>query len=99
MFIYLAALGLSCGKQDPLQCCAGFSLVARGLICPVVCGILVPWSGIDPRSPRIGRQILNHWTTREVPNHVILNVKIYIIWKKKQKSTWPNKLYFNTLRK
>ena len=28
---------------------------------------LVPWPGIEPRSPALGGQRLSHWTTREVP--------------------------------
>ena len=31
------------------------------------CGILVPWSGLEPASPALGEQSLNHWTDREVP--------------------------------
>ena len=31
----------------------------------------LPESGIKPVSPCIGRQILNHWTTREVPIPVL----------------------------
>ena len=30
-------------------------------------GILVPWPGIEPSPPCIGRQRLNYWTTGEVP--------------------------------
>lgn len=32
----------------------------------VACGILVLGSGIEPRAPCIKRQMLKHWTTREV---------------------------------
>ena len=66
--------GLSCGLRDLLLWCAGFSLVvAHGLSCPVACGILVPQPGIEPASPAlIGRWILNHWTTREVPGYMFL---------------------------
>ena len=61
LFIYLAALGLSCSMGD-LRCgmwglslwYAGFSLVAaHRLSCPVACGILVPWPGIEPMSPAL----------------------------------------------
>ena len=38
------------------------------------CGTLVPWPGIKPALPCIGRQSLNHWTTREVPLPLILIV-------------------------
>ena len=33
----------------------------------VACGILVPWSGIEPRPSALGAQSLSHWTTRGVP--------------------------------
>ena len=51
LFIYLAALGLSCGMQD-LSC---------GM------WDLVPRPGIEPGPPALGARSLNHWTTREVP--------------------------------
>ena len=38
------------------------------------CGTLVPWPGIKPALPCIGKQSLNHWTTREVPLPLILIV-------------------------
>ena len=31
------------------------------------CGILAPRPGMEPTPPCIGRQSLNHWTPREVP--------------------------------
>ena len=33
--------------------CAGSVVVARGLSCPTLCGILVPWPGIKPASPAL----------------------------------------------
>ena len=33
----------------------------------MLCGILVPWSGIKPVSPVVEVQSPNHWTIREVP--------------------------------
>ena len=39
----------------------------HGLSYSTACGILVPPLGIKHSVPYIGRQILNHWTTREVP--------------------------------
>ena len=32
----------------------------------MACGILAPWSGIEPASPAVGVCSLNHWTTRGV---------------------------------
>ena len=31
-----------------------------------VCGIRVPWPGIEPMTPALGAQSLNHWTTKDV---------------------------------
>ena len=39
---------------------ASLVVVAHGLSCPAVCGILVPRSGMDPISPCIARLFLNH---------------------------------------
>ena len=50
-----------------LHCSAEASLVsAPGLSCPGACGILVPQLRDQTHVPCIGRQILNHWITREV---------------------------------
>ena len=35
--------------------------------CTVACGILVPQPGIEPSSPAVEAQSLNHWCAREVP--------------------------------
>ena len=56
LFSYLAVLGRSCGLQDP-----SLVLLSSGM-----------WDFSSPpmdqtHVPCIGRQILNHWTTREVP--------------------------------
>ena len=37
-----------------------------GRVCPVACGILVPWPGIEPVPPVLGMWSLSHWTPREV---------------------------------
>ena len=37
------------------------------LATPVACGILVPWSGIEPSPSALEVESLNQWTTREVP--------------------------------
>ena len=62
-----------CGMWALSLRCASSVVVAHGLSCPAVCGILVPWPGIEPAFPRIERQILCHWTTREVPAPWLLN--------------------------
>ena len=33
----------------------------------LACGVLVPWSGMEPPPPAMEAQSLNHWTTKEVP--------------------------------
>ena len=38
---------------------------------------LVPWPGIEPRSPALGAQCLIHWTTREVPESRVLKGNVY----------------------
>ena len=80
IFIYLAALGLSCGMRD--RCCSmwDLSLWHVGFSLLVVCGLQSLWaqqphSIWDLSSPTrdrtcilcIGKWILNHWTTKEVP--------------------------------
>ena len=40
------------------------------------CGILVPWSGIEPSPSAIKAQSLNHWTPGEFP-HSFLNLCLY----------------------
>ena len=86
--MYLGTSGLSCTMQD-FHCvmwdlllgCTDSLDVASGLSCPVAYGILVPWPGIEPASPCIARQILNHWTTREVfpPPYLILMQSPYTL--------------------
>ena len=48
----------------------GVLVAACRLSCPAACGILVPRPGIRTCVPCIGRWILNHWTTREVPTNI-----------------------------
>ena len=48
------------------------------LAIPGTCRILVPWPGIEPESPVLGAQSLNHWTTRKVP-HVFLFVCLFVL--------------------
>ena len=44
--------------------------------CHTACGILVPWSGIEPLSPAVEVQSFNHWTAREVPTTFVLKIPI-----------------------
>ena len=63
LLIAVASLVAEQGLSSP-----GSAAVAHGLCCTVACGI-VP----DQRSnlPSTGRQILKHWTTREVLNQFL----------------------------
>ena len=36
-------------------------------------GSWLPWPGIEPAHPELEGQVLTYWTTREVPNFIILN--------------------------
>ena len=64
-------LGLSCSMQAFSSCSAQASLFpACGLSCPT-CEVLVSLTRNQTCIPCIARQILNHWTTREV--HQIVN--------------------------
>ena len=58
--IDLAALGLSCS--------------IRTLSLSIWC--LVPWPRIKPRDPALGAWSLSHWTTKNVPLSVVLNVSL-----------------------
>ena len=58
----------SCGTRSLEH--AGSAVGLCGLICSIrseACGILVPWPEIRTCVPCIRRQILNCWTTKEVP--------------------------------
>lgn len=59
IFIWLLGLGLWHGIFHCSVWCHEFT-------CPMACGILIFWAGIEPVSLTTGRQIYNHWTTREV---------------------------------
>ena len=74
-FFFSLWVCVSCGLKSLLHllqyCFCWFRFCFSGY---EACGILVPWPGI--KSPCIGRQSLNHWTTRS-PNTVLLLVKLY----------------------
>ena len=60
-----------------MHCTASLVVMYR-LSCPVASGILVPQPAIEPRS-LVGRWILNHWPTKEIPNtfcHTVLYWKL-----------------------
>ena len=43
----------------------------------VVCGILVPWSGIEPVAPAVEAWSLNHWTARQVPRLLLSEIAFW----------------------
>ena len=78
IFIYLAALGLSCGNWDLLSLSQfGGSLVViyEILSCKLSCILwdLVPWPMMEPGPPALRVQSSSHWTTREVPIILTIN--------------------------
>ena len=72
-FICLAESGLRCGIFVVVcrllsSCGTVLVIVAQGLSCPTACGIsLFPDQELN-LCTWIGRQIVNHWTIREVPS-------------------------------
>ena len=57
-----------CGVQAPES--TGSVLVAHGLSCSEACRILSSQTRDRAHVPSFGRWILNHWTTREVPENI-----------------------------
>ena len=55
---------------------AGSVVVVRELSCPAACGNLSSLTRGRTGVPCVARWILNHWTTREVPQCVIYNYSI-----------------------
>ena len=50
----------------------GLSTLVHRRSCPAACRILVPGAEIEPVFTALARQILNRWTTREVPSDWLL---------------------------
>ena len=45
---------------------------------------LVPWPGVEPRSPVLGVWSLSHWATREVPGQIIFDKSVNVFqWERK----------------
>ena len=66
--IYLATPGISCSTQD-LQSSWQHGRSLSSSMQTLSCSRwnLVPWPEMDPGSPALGAQSLNHWTTRKSP--------------------------------
>ena len=56
-----------CATREALKCFLFHVILFFVLFGHAACGILVPPSGIEPVSPALEEQSLNHWTAREVP--------------------------------
>ena len=92
IYLFLAALGLSCSARASLQLwhvgprarrpcsCSmqAFQLWQVGLVALWNVRSQFPYQGSIP-CPCIGRQILNHWTTREVPGFPLFFNFIYFL--------------------
>ena len=74
--------GLHCYNIVSVLCFWGF------FFCHLACGILAPWPGIEPAPPTLKGEVLNHWTTREVPqiktfntySHLGLKINFWAGW-------------------
>ena len=53
LFIYLTASGFHCSTWDIHWGKQASLAVVRGLSCPLACGILVPWPGMEPTPPAL----------------------------------------------
>ena len=76
----LVVPGLSCGRWAPWLRLVGSLVAAGGLLScdmwTLSCGVHVGSSSLTrdrTRIPCIGRQILNHWATREVPASILFS--------------------------
>ena len=67
LFMYLAALGLSCSRWQLLFWHTGSLVVARGLSSPMACWLLVPWPGIEPERPALQGGFLTTGPPGECP--------------------------------
>ena len=57
----------------------GSVVAERMLSCSVACGIF-PGQGLNPCMPCVDRESLNHWTTREVPDDILVQQFLEIIF-------------------
>ena len=75
------ALSLPCTDSPAVTCRLrswGVQACRYGLTwCSLACEILRPWPGIKPLSPALQKQILNPWTTREVPHFVLQVIQLW----------------------
>jgi len=100
IFIYLAALGLSCSMQDLLLWCTdclvvahrlqstGSVIAAHGLSCSESSGLLVPQSGFIPTSPEIQGRFLTTGSPGKSPLFpIILNIVNLLLYHKSYSSS------------
>lgn len=63
---------------------SGILVAVCGFSCPMACGSC-SLTRDQSRVPSIGRQIPNHWTTREAPVHLFSDgrdLNVYVLWRK-----------------
>ena len=80
-------------------CCGGGTPEGTGSVvaaprfsCSAACGILVPRSGIEPRTLALEAQSPHHWTTREVPWTVDFAADMHCVY------TWKARVITGLLR-
>ena len=73
--VLVAAYRIFC--KDSLVEARRFRSCVCRLSCSTACGILVPQPGIEPTSPAVEAQNLNHWTTSKVPRFILLNLILH----------------------
>ena len=87
IFIWLRRFFVACGTFHGrlFTCGIGSIVAARRLSCSLAYGIMVSPPGTESMSPCIAMQILNHWTTREIPQalricHVPATSRLWAGW-------------------
>ena len=78
LFLWQHCAFVAAGRLSPAEESGGYSLLSTGLLLWCT-GLAAPrhvgssWTRVQTCVPCIGRQILNHWTTREV---LLLNFRL-----------------------
>ena len=81
------------GRGGQAPDCTGSVLVAQGLSCPVACGILVPWSGIEHTSSTSQGRFSTTLPPGKSHNQFLYLIH-FILWRVKCVFSWS----FNCLR-
>ena len=79
LFLWQHCAFVAAGRLSPAEESGGYSLLSTGLLLWCT-GLAAPrhvgssWTRVQTCVPCIGRQILNHWTTREVLERILLSL-------------------------